>query len=178
MTDWIMTYTGRAFYPTEPRIEDIVIEDIAHALAHVCRFAGHTRSFYSVAQHSVLVADECPESMRLYALLHDASEAYLGDVPRPLKRLSEWSDYRGCEDRLKALIYARFGLPEIEPKELKIIDRRMLRTEQRDLMPPAAYGERRDDVEPYAKTITPWRPDAAERIFTMAFWKSFESVTV
>jgi hypothetical protein len=79
--------SGKAFYVTDPKPEDIDILDIAHSLSMQCRYNGHTKGFYSVAEHSVLVANLVPPRLRLQALLHDASEAYVGDVIRPIKRL-------------------------------------------------------------------------------------------
>lgn len=72
-SDWIATFTGGVFFPLAPRVEDVRISDIAHALSMLCRFAGHTRGFYSVAQHSVLVSRLCSQQDALWGLLHDAS---------------------------------------------------------------------------------------------------------
>lgn len=174
-----MTASGRPFWPLEPRLEDIAIEDIAHHLSNLCRFTGAVRFFYSVAQHSVAVSLEmAPHILTagdrwrgLYGLLHDASEAYLMDIPRPLKRDDQFSAYRTAEARLQRIIYAAFDLdPDDEPSDLKIVDRRMLRTEQRDLMPPPALAERRDDVEPFALQLTyPWTPEFARHRFLQRF---------
>lgn len=178
MSDWIMTATGRQFFPLAPRAEDVCIEDIAHALGAVNRFNGHTRRPYSVAQHSVLVSrhlDVDGALMALVGLLHDASEAYLGDVPRPLKQTAAFAPYREAEDRLQTLIYQVFGLdlvvrhPEVLPR-LKHVDRRMLRTEQAALMPPAAHGEDRTDLLPFRIVITPWTPRAAAAHFLDRFY--------
>lgn len=88
--DWIETYKGIKFYPLDPRPEDVHLEDIAHALSHICRYIGHCSVFYSVAQHSLAIMKEIKKvnhspRLQLIGLLHDASEAYLCDVPRPLK---------------------------------------------------------------------------------------------
>lgn len=178
-SDWIMTASGRPFWPLEPRLEDIAIEDIAHHLSNLCRFTGAVRLFYSVAQHSVEVSLAMAphlvtarhRSLGLYGLLHDGSEAYLMDVPRPLKHDSQFAAYRAAEARLQRVIYAAFGLdPDDEPAELKLVDRRMLRTEQRDLMPPAALAERRDDVPPFDVPLTePWSPTRARWHFLDRF---------
>src|ERR1017187_10636100 len=77
----ITTFSGIHFWPLLPNPADIRIEDIAHALSNQCRFAGHAREFYSVAEHSVRVSQLCPPEDALWGLLHDASEAYLTDVP-------------------------------------------------------------------------------------------------
>jgi hypothetical protein len=84
---WLRTYAGRHVHILNPRPADIYIQDIAHALAHTCRFAGHTPAFYAVAQHSVLVSELLTPDLALWGLLHDASEAYLHDLTRPLKRV-------------------------------------------------------------------------------------------
>ncbi len=115
--DWIHTYTGKKFYPIKPNPEDICIEDIAHALSLQCRFTGHTKYFYSVAQHSLLVSlilrdQDRPNSVCLWGLLHDASEAYLIDVARPVKHLPEFATYREAETRLMLAISSKFGLDD------------------------------------------------------------------
>lgn len=109
---WIQTYSGRRFYPLLPDPDEIEIEDIAHALAMKCRYGGHTREFYSVAQHSVIASTlfRDPE-LCFQALLHDAAEAYMADVPSPVKARPEFAFYREAEDRLQAVIFKRFGLP-------------------------------------------------------------------
>lgn len=182
-TDWIMTQSGRQFFPLEPRLEDVTIADIAHALGAVNRYNGHTRVPYSVAQHSVLVSRELrPDgpAVALLGLLHDASEAYLGDVPRPLKRLPAFAEYRAAEARLEAVIYRAFGLEAVAADRyviemLKLVDRRMLRTEQAQLMPPPAHGEDRTDVAPFRIAITPWSPVTATTWFLREFaWLTAE----
>lgn len=175
--DWIMTSTGRVFYPLAPSAADVDIRDIAHALAAVNRFNGHTREPYSVAQHSVLVSleyDACDPGRALVALLHDASEAYLCDIPRPLKVTPEFAPYRAAEERLQQVIFQAFGVADVARDTLmmaglKFIDRRMLRTEQAQLMPPPVIGENRDDVTPLGLTIHPWTVRAAELAFLVRF---------
>lgn len=178
MSAWMTTYTGRQFFPMAPRLDDIVIEDIAHALAAANRFNGHTREPYSVAQHSVLVSIEIERHVApwdrlraaFYGLLHDASEAYLCDVPRPLKRLDAFAAYREAERWLEHVIYARFGLEGPPPPALKLVDRLMLRTEQRDLMAGAPYDvERKSDRCLDDVAIVPWSAPKAEREFLDRF---------
>lgn len=133
---WIQTYSGLRFDPVNPRPEDIRIEDVAHALAHQCRFTGHTKFFYSVAEHSIHVSRQCTPQDALAGLLHDASEAYLVDVASPLKRLPEFAGYREIEARLQAMIFARFGLAPELPASVKDADLRMLSTEAVQIMSP------------------------------------------
>ena len=85
-TLYVSTYTGKQFFPLDPQQDQVDIEDIAHGLAYQCRFNGQTRYFYSVAQHSLIVAGLVPKRLYLAALLHDAAEAYMGDMVKPLKQ--------------------------------------------------------------------------------------------
>lgn len=136
---WLQTYSGKAFYPLAPRIEDIDIEDIIHALAVMPRFTGHTRGdlAYSVAQHSIYVALRCPKGLELEGLLHDATEAWYHDIPAPLKHCPEFAFYRGLEKQCEQLLAQKFQLVYPRPHIIKEIDMRMLATEKRDLMGPA-----------------------------------------
>ena len=132
---WIQTSTGIKFFPLEPQIEDIYIQDIAHALSNLCRFGGHCSEFYSVAQHSVEVAQIVPKEYALWGLLHDASEAYLVDIPRPLKPFLK--EYLTFESQLMYCICKKFNLPLECPKSVEIADDIVLATETRDLMKSA-----------------------------------------
>lgn len=133
---WIQTYSGRRFNPTKPNFEAIVIQDIAHALSLQCRFSGHTKKFYSVAQHSVGVSNLCPEEDKLWGLLHDASEAYLVDIPNPLKRSGKFNSYLDFELEMMNAVCKRFNLPEKEPPSVKNADKIMLVAEADLLMSP------------------------------------------
>lgn len=111
--------------------EDVRLEDVAHALSQIIRFTGHANRPYTVAQHSMLVADLCPEEHRLWGLLHDAAEAYVGDVSTPLK--SMLPDYREIEERVQRIIAGRFGLCWPIPQPVKDADREALMIERADL---------------------------------------------
>lgn len=106
---WIQVYSGKPFTFLSPGVSDIDISDIAHALSMQCRFNGHVKKFYSVAEHSVNVSYEVPEQYALAALLHDAAEAYIGDMVSPLK--AHMPDFREVEHRIESAIYRRFGIP-------------------------------------------------------------------
>lgn len=137
----IMTFTGRMFYPLDPRPEDIDPIDIAHSLSNKVRYNGHCQEFYSVGAHSIMVAAECQirwpdDPMRaLWGLFHDAGEAYLPDIPRPFKR-GNIGDLRGAEDSILKVMSVRLGLDGYYvPDEVKAVDDDMLKTEFKALMP-------------------------------------------
>lgn len=132
--DWTQCRSGRRFWPLDPRPEDIDIHDIAHALAIVPRFGGHTKFPWSVGIHSILVSGACDPKDALWGLLHDASEAYLLDVQRPLKRLPEWSFYREVEDKVQRVVCDRFGLPHEMPASVHQADGDVLLAEAKALM--------------------------------------------
>lgn len=184
--NWMQTFTGRQFWPCDPRPEDVCIEDIAHALSLQCRFAGHCRTFYSVAEHCVrvsvaaatLAAEIAPLHERpatwvpfvaLLALLHDGSEAYIVDVPRPLKPALH--DYKPIETRVQAAIEAHFHVDAASAASRAVVhdaDEALLATEARDLMapPPAAWTLY---AAPLPERIEPWSAAEAERAFLARF---------
>lgn len=167
---WIQTYTGRRFTPTNPNPDAIVIQDIAHALSMQCRFGGHVKSFYSVAQHCVLVSYICNFEDAFWGLMHDASEAYLIDLPRPLKHSGKLDAYKEFEGKVQTAICKRFGLPEKEPISIKKADTILLVTEARDLLP-----NKRSDwaltAEPLPFKINPLGPKEAKDLFMKRFYE-------
>jgi hypothetical protein len=171
MNPTIMTQSGRYFSFTEATPDGIHIEDIAHALSHLCRFTGHTREFYSVAQHSVMVSYSVPPEMALEGLLHDATEAYVGDVSRPLKMLLP--EYQKIESFVWSLIAKRFGIAEDLPPEIKQVDNVLLFTERRDFMP--ANLKSQDEwawgapIGTLPFRIIAWPPEDAKKLFLDRF---------
>lgn len=127
----ILTRSGQYFNFLEPERYALEVEDIAHGLALCCRFVGQCRVFYSVAQHSVYVSHLVPEHLALAGLFHDAAEAFLGDVSRPLKRLLP--DYRAIEERVERALFGKLGIPYPIPPAVKTADMAMLRLEQTNL---------------------------------------------
>ena len=183
--DWQQTFTGRQAWALDPRPEDIDVRDIAHSLALQCRFAGHCRQPYSVAEHSVRVSFVAEKAYRGYhehtrngeavirtytlaALLHDASEAYCVDVPRPLKPYL--TGYKDIERLVTDAVERWANLPAgaCEEWNIKHADEVLLATEARDLMcaPPASWDLRAD---PLPEIIEPWGWERAEREFLARF---------
>ena len=147
MRDYITTYTGKHFDPENPSPECILIEDIAHALSLLCRGNGHVRTFWSVAQHCICCAKEAyarglSNRMALACLLHDASECYMSDIPRPFKK--KLPKYRKLEDALLEMIYIKFiGSPLTDEEQIKLkeIDDSMLWNDLENLLDEAQFGE-------------------------------------
>ena len=165
---WIQTYTGKKFYPLSPNVEDVCIEDIAHALSNICRFTGHCQDFYCVAQHSVLVSYICDQSNALYGLLHDASEAYICDVASPIKKTSQFITYRQIESKLQGTICEKFALKSDEPADVKRADLLLLATEARDLM-PLKHPNWKLNINPLPFTIVALSPKEAKKLFLARF---------
>jgi 5'-nucleotidase len=160
--DWIQTFSGAKFQPGAPRPEDFNIADIAHSLSLLCRFNGHCRRFYSVAEHSVRVSGHCPPRHALWGLLHDLGEAYLGDMPRPIKL--GFPAFEEAELRLVRVACEVFGLPWPMPAEVKQADDALLATEMRDLMAPPPEDWKLREA-PLAGRIEPWSAEEAELAF-------------
>jgi adenosine deaminase len=174
----IQTASGRWVDTMDPDPEAIDIDDIALALSHQCRFGGHCRVFYSVAQHSVIVSEivaarGAERRQVLAALLHDATEAYLVDLPHPLKHRSPIGPpFRRAERRVEQAIAERFGLPAAGP-EIKAVDRALLATERAALTATAGDWPELAGVEPLRVAIDPWSPDQARD----AFLRRYQEIT-
>lgn len=164
--EFIITYTGNRFYPMDPREEDIRIEDIAHSLALINRFTGHTKFPYSVAQHCYGASVITPPEHALAALLHDASEAYVNDIARPVKKYLP--DYQAIEDRIQEVICAKFNVDVFAP-EVKIADNVMLVTEAGVLLNGEAWWEADNWPAPAEISIEPWDWQYAEDLYIRRF---------
>ena len=168
--DWCETYTGRHFWPLDPKPEEVSIDDIAHALSLTCRYNGHCKYLYSVGQHSILCVilariNRFNPRIQLLALLHDAAEAYVSDVTRPIKPYLK--GYQEMEDRIHRTILCALDIPGAYPVEadcVNEIDNEMLATEAKILMPCVGWSnlgyEPRTDI-----LIVERRPAAVEEEF-------------
>lgn len=172
LSNVICTFTGRYFNLESPLPGQVDIRDIAWALSNICRFGGHSLGFYSVAQHSVLVSRIVPPAAARAGLLHDAVEAYFGDVVKPLKNLLP--DYRRLEAQAEAVIMRKLGVDaelEIYHEEIKRADMIALATEKRDITAAAHHDwGGLDGVAPLATQIVPLAPQAAFNEFLLR-WK-------
>jgi 5'-nucleotidase len=159
----IMLQSGAWFDFSAPASSNFTIEDVAHGLANICRYAGQCRRFYSVAEHSILVS-EVAEGYELEALLHDAAEAFMGDITRPLKQMIP--KYKDIENSLEAAILNKFGLRFPLPPAVKEADFRVLAAEQSQIMPPGTDDwVRKENIVPAAIVVRHLRPEHAKRAF-------------
>lgn len=175
---WMQTASGGKFYPLDPRADEIHIDDIAHALSNICRYGGHTTRFLSVAEHCVMVSLSVPEEHALWALLHDASEAYVGDMIRPLKITDQMSAYRDIEDRVHAAVAERFGLSSRMPAEVHDADSRSIVDERAVAMPVTDHAWGLEGLEPLGVDYQCWEPARAKDEFLRRFLQLTEHTAV
>lgn len=171
----ITTVSGRSVDVVHPEPEMFFIEDIARGLAMQCRYIGQVRKFYSVAEHSFLVSMLVGDdpTVQMWALLHDASEAFLGDLAAPIKNIPELATYRLIERRLTATICKCFNLPFNEPPIVKLVDLNIRINEQRTLKGRKLLkGE-----EELPITLGCWMPDYAEKIFLERYYSLKNQLT-
>lgn len=169
---WIETASGGVFHILDPQPEEIKIEDIAHALSMLCRFTGHCRKFYSVSEHSVLASLIDIENP-LWSLMHDASEAYIADINRPLKHFTQAGPaYKQVEKIVMTAICKKFNLLAEEPASVKKADDVMLYAEKEQLMWPMAWDSKLGDASMAADIkITGWSPEVAKAEFLHRYYK-------
>jgi len=164
--DWMQTYTGRMFWPIDPRPEDVCIEDIVHALSMMRRYNGHCKKFYSVAEHSVIMSYHVSTNDALWALLHDASEAYIADIVRPAKRFI--SGYKEVETRIMHVVCDAFRLQYDMPEGVHVADNAILSDEMNQIMGPKPQDWALS-YPPLGCKIEGWSPKKAERKFIQRF---------
>ena len=145
MRGLITTHSGVSFQVFNPTPEMVNIEDIAWSLSHLCRFNGHSKRFYSVAEHCVRGSLYCSIENALWFLLHDAAEAYVGDIMKPLKT----NVHRKVEDRVLRVIADKYGLIWPMPAEIHEVDQRVLVTEAQELMTGTMFKELMTGTSPY-----------------------------
>ncbi|CAI1149395.1 HD family hydrolase [Serratia liquefaciens] len=165
ITPSIATYSGKNINLDNLTTECIDLVDIAKGLSNVCRFGGQCEEFYSVAQHSILVSLLVPLPYALEGLLHDAAEAFIGDMPSPFKK--NLTDYMEMENKIESVIKRFFSLPPIKSPEVKSADLIALATECRDLNFPRAlsYPPLRGIAPSDKHLVTPWPPKRAFQEF-------------
>ena len=171
---YLQTVSGRWVNPFDPDPEQLDAGDIARSLANQCRFGGHCRAFYSVAQHSVIVSElvegrggDAEDAFA--ALMHDATEAYLGDMPHPLKHRSALGRaFREAEGHLEQAIRDRFRIrPDV--LEIKRVDRALLASERRAFSAETWHWPELEGVDPLDIELTAWSPDEAEAAFNRRY---------
>lgn len=166
---WLPTFRGIHFDLLNPQTQMVNIKDIAHALAMTCRWGGQCRTFYSVAQHSLMVSRAVPPEHAMLGLLHDAPEAYVGDVITPLKHILP--GYAAIEERVWKCIADRFEVPSVLSPEVKRADIRALATEFRMIGSGAGVWDVTPylDGEPPLEWMEPLEPARAEAQFLKRF---------
>ncbi len=164
---YIRLNSGKKFDYSNLSLDSICIQDIAHSLSLQCRYVGHCEEFYSVAQHSVLVSRLLPQPLKFQGLMHDAAEAYLGDMNTALKALCP--DYQKLEKAVESLCMAKFGINYPFNREIKNADMRLLTTELRDFMPGEDYKVIKKEFPPLEEELIPWGSTASHQIFIEEF---------
>ena len=163
----ILLQSGNYFNFVDPEGSDFTIEDIAHGLAMTSRFGGQCKRFYSVAEHSFCAAWQVAPQFAFAALMHDAAEAFIGDIPRPLKMILP--DYKHIEERIESAVLGRFGIETPLPDEVKAIDLAMLATEQRQVMDNYDDWAPIRGVVPLPIYLPFWSPKQAKAQFLQRF---------
>ena len=177
--DWIQTYTGRAFHFADFTTEDLCIEDIAHALSMECRYGGHCAWHYSVAQHSVHVHDALVDlglddlTLR-QGLLHDSPEAYIKDIPRPLKE-TLGHGYKALDQAIWHAICRRYNMPTVMAPIVKEVDLRLALDEKEYLLssPDKEWTGISVQFQPLRTVIPEWSPSRAKSEFLNRFRRHY-----
>lgn len=175
--DFIETGTGIAFHFLEPKEDEIDIFDIANSLSNQCRYTGHVKKFYSVAEHCCHLYDYAKTKAKYHfekfelktILLHDASEAYLTDIARPIK--NHIPDYRKLEVRIEEVVASKFGIVYPYPAWVKEYDMRILLDEREQVMRPSKNVWAVDGQEPLGVNINFWEPSEAFLNFLARYYE-------
>lgn len=166
------TWSGQKFFPLDPRPDEINIGDIAHALANQCRFNGHTTKFYSVAEHVWHCSYLVPPEFALEALLHDAAEAYVGDIIRPLKLIPDIKAVYGpIEEAVERAVAERFDLVYPWPEWVKKADEMMVTAEMDQIIKSEHKGHLHDSSVIAKREVLCLGPFLAEQTFLDRFWE-------
>jgi hypothetical protein len=169
---WIQSYRGGQIHPLNPKLDELHVEDFSHSLSNLCRFGGHTKRFYSIGQHCVLVSQACDQEYALEGLLHDAAEGCgLVDMPSPVKHSKYLSGYRLLDEQMEEAIAEKFKLKYPWPKTVKQADMILLMTERRDLMAPPPVPWMFEEFQVLPKKIVPWSPKVAEKKFLERYYE-------
>jgi len=164
------TFSGRWYFPLDPRVEEVHIEDIAHGLSNQCRFNGQSRRFLSVAEHCYWASYIGPEDEALERLLHDAAEAYIGDIIRPLKLIPQLRDaYLPIEAANEAVIAQRFGLVYPWPASVKKADEAVVTAEMAQNINNPHKGHLHDSSVEADVKLQFWNPEQAKHLFMRRF---------
>jgi hypothetical protein len=167
----LIVWGGKPFWPLDPRPEDINIHTIAHALSYTCRYNGHCNRFYSVAEHSLILSELVTPKNAIYALLHDAAEAYVGDMVRPLKALLP--EFNKIENKILSIILEKYGLGKKLPKEVTDVDGLIILDEME------ALGLKHKDPQStpfYLWNISSFIPPSSPSVIKEKFLKRFEDL--
>lgn len=170
----MQVFSGEKFWPLDPRPDEVHITDIAHSLSLICRYNGHASRFVSVAEHCYRLSYAVEPEHARWALMHDAAEAYVGDMVRPLKQfMPEFSE---VEDRVLAVIASRFGLAMPIPDVVHEADTRYLLDERAAMLPNTRHPWGIEELEPLGIEVTGMAPETAEVVFLSRFYELFGNV--
>lgn len=170
--NFIETHSGKRFFFQKPTADMVCIEDIAYALSNLCRFNGHCKRFYSVAEHSVIISQwlamrGASVETQMAGLMHDCAEAYIGDMPKPIK--ITMPNFMEMEKRIEEVIFAKYDLPFPFPSIVKEADCRILKDERAQIMHPSEHTWMIDEAEPLGVSIEGVCPETAESDFMDRF---------
>lgn len=173
---WLETFTGEQFHFLQPLAAEIHVEDVAHSLSQLCRYNGHTKAFYSVAEHSILICDwiaanfpGASQQVLRTALLHDVAETYLGDMSRPVKH--QMPQFKELEHIIEGAAAERFDIELPFPAVVEECDARILVDEREQCMSDSGNEWGTDALEPLGVEIKFLDPPNVRRLFMERFFE-------